>query len=87
MRHNLTSELVQLFFIEPYADGVPEDLEGFVLFVELLESELDPRDVGYVSLARSAHLVRINDTGILKYRSTGNFRRQKIFVRAVVYEN
>ena len=65
MRHNLTSELVQFFFIEPYADGVPEDLEGFVLFVELLESELDPRDVGYVSLPRSAHLVRINDTGIL----------------------
>ena len=35
-----------------------------MLFLEIIESELDPRDVGNASLSRSAYLVRINDSGM-----------------------
>ena len=78
MTLNLTVGVNQYFFIEPYADGVPEDLEGFVLFVELLESELDSRDVGYVTLPRSTYIVRINDTGTyicFFYNEIGLYKR------------
>ena len=56
--------LPELLQIGPYQDGVAEELEGFVLFLDVLESELDERDVGQVSLTRAAYLVRINQSGI-----------------------
>ena len=49
--------------LNAYQDGEAEQLEGFVLFLEIAESELDPRDVGNVSVSRSAYLVRINQSG------------------------
>ena len=49
--------------IVTYYDGVTENLEGFVLFLEIAEPELDERDVGNVSLSRSTYLLRINQTG------------------------
>ena len=51
-------------YLEAYQDGIAEQLEGFVLLLEINESELDPRDVGNVSLSRSVYLVRINQSGI-----------------------
>ena len=53
------------FSFEVYEDGVAEEVEGFVLFLEVLESELDERDVGQVDLARAAYLVRINQSGTI----------------------
>ena len=50
--------------LNAYQDGVAEQLEGFVLLLEIVQSELDGRDVGNVSLSRSAYLVRINQSGI-----------------------
>ena len=55
------------FPLAAFPDGIPEQMEGFVLFLEIIESELDPRDVGNVSLSRSAYLVRINDSGMFGY--------------------
>ena len=46
-------------------DGVNEDTEGFVLLLEVPESELDERDVGRIDLERSSYLVRINPSGIV----------------------
>ena len=57
-------ELSNFVFIETYEDGVSEDLEGFIIMLDLLESALDPRDVDYVSIPRSVFIVRINDTGM-----------------------
>ena len=54
---------IRFFFIETYGDGLREDIEGLILFLEIQESGLDPRDVGNVSLSRSAYLLRINQTG------------------------
>ena len=51
--------------IEAYQDGIAEQSEGFVLLLEIDESELDPRDVGNVSLSRSVYLVRINQSGMM----------------------
>ena len=51
-------------YLEAYQDGIAEQSEGFVLLLEIDESELDPRDVGSVSLSRSVYLVRINQSGI-----------------------
>ena len=57
-----------LFFGFPvYQDGVDEEIEGFVVFLEVLESELDERDVGQVNLTRPAYLVRINPSGMYIY--------------------
>ena len=57
--------------LETFSDGISEQTEGSVLFLEIIESELDPRDVGNVSLSRSAYLVRINDSGnFLKISTT-----------------
>lgn len=53
-----------LYLLAAFLDGIPEQMEGFVFFLEIVESELDPRDVGNVSLSRSAYLVRINDSGM-----------------------
>lgn len=63
------SILPTFFFLEPFVDGIAEGTEGFVLFLQIIESELDPRDVGNVSLSRSAYLIRINDckSYIIKY--------------------
>ena len=55
-----------LYFLEAYSDGIQEQREGLVLFLEIIESELDPRDVGNVSLSRSTYLVRINDACMSK---------------------
>ena len=60
-------------FIETYGDGLREDIEGLVLFLEIQESGLDPRDVGNVSLSRSAYLLRINQTGKLFRLSESKF--------------
>ena len=48
--------------LNAYQDGVAEESEGFVLYLEIVESELDPRDVGSVSVSRSAYLIRINQS-------------------------
>ena len=34
--------------------------EGLVVYFELDESELDPKDVGQIALERSTYLIRIN---------------------------
>jgi hypothetical protein len=49
--------------LDAYQDGEAEQSEGFVLYLEIIDSELDPRDVGNVSVSRSAYLVRINQSG------------------------
>ena len=51
--------IVPLGFVA-FDDGVTEDVEGIVVFLEVLESELDDRDRGEVELERSAYLIRIN---------------------------
>ena len=51
--------------LEAYQDGIAERSEGFVLLLEIDESELDPRDMGNVSLSRSVYLVRINQSGMI----------------------
>ena len=48
-----------------FSDGMEEELEGFVIVLRLLESELDPRDVGLVNISRSIYLVRIRPSGTL----------------------
>ena len=55
--------------LNAYQDGETEQLEGFILYLTIKESELDPRDVGNVSLSRSAYLVRINQSGTPNERS------------------
>ena len=47
-----------------YDDGVGEEVEGLIVLLEVLESELDERDVGQVDLARAAYLVRIYHSGM-----------------------
>ena len=61
-------ELYELSF-DAYLDGLAEELEGFVLFLEVIESELDPRDVGQVNLSRAVYLVTINQSGIARFSS------------------
>lgn len=47
-----------------YEDGLAEEeTEGFLIYLDLLESELDERDVGQVNLSRSVYLVRISQSG------------------------
>ena len=53
-------QYVQLFI---YEDGLEEETEGLILFVDIPESLLDPRDVGQIDLLRSAFLVTINESG------------------------
>ena len=48
------------FGIMAYLDGLPEETEGLVVYLELDESELDPKDVGQIALERSTYLIRIN---------------------------
>ena len=47
-----------------YIDGLAEETEGLVVYLELVESELDARDVGQVELERSTYLIRINPSGV-----------------------
>ena len=54
----------QFFFIETYVDGVRENTEGYVLYLDIIEADLDPRDLGQVNLSRSVYLVRIEPSGI-----------------------
>ena len=49
-----------------YIDGLPEETEGLVVYLELEESELDPRDVGQIALERSTYLIRINPSRMQK---------------------
>jgi hypothetical protein len=58
-----SSENYELTF-DAYLDGLAEELEGFVLYLDVVESELDPRDVGLVNLSRSVYLVVINQSGM-----------------------
>ena len=51
--------------LDAYLDGLAEELEGFVLYLDVIESELDPRDVGQVNLSRSVYLVVINQSGMI----------------------
>ena len=48
-----------------FDDGIVEDVEGLVVYVEILESELDDRDRGEVTLERSAYLLRITPSCML----------------------
>lgn len=63
--HGITDAIFSLLSLSlnAYQDGEAEQLEGFILFLEIEESELDPRDVGNVSVSRSAYLIRINQSG------------------------
>ena len=47
-----------------YIDGLTEGTEGIVVYLELVESGLDPRDVGQVALKRSTYLIRINPSSM-----------------------
>ena len=47
-----------------YDDGIAEDVEGLVLSLEVLGLELDPRDVDFVNLPRSAYIIAIYPSGI-----------------------
>ena len=47
-----------------YDDGIAEDVEGLVLSLEVLGSELDPRDVDFVNLPRSAYIITIYPSGM-----------------------
>ena len=55
---------IHSLFIPVYDDGIAEDVEGLVLFFEVLESELDPRDVDFISFNRSTYLIVINPSGM-----------------------
>ena len=55
----------EIIFLKAYEDGVAEEVEGFVLYLDLVESELDSRDVGFVNISRNAYLIRINESGIV----------------------
>ena len=50
--------------IGAFQDGLAEVQEGFVIYLDILESELDPRDVGQVNVSRSLYFVRINQSGM-----------------------
>ena len=50
-----------------YDDGIDEDVEGLILFLDVMESQLDPRDVGYINVSRSAYLITIYPSGMQKY--------------------
>jgi hypothetical protein len=52
-----------------YIDGLPEEVEGLVVYLDLVESELDPRDVGQVALERSTYLIRINQSSMCTLES------------------
>ena len=58
-------DLPPSLILNAYQDGEAEQLEGFVIYLEILESELNQRDVGNVSLSRSAYLIRINQSGTI----------------------
>ena len=58
--------------LEAYSDGLREGREGFVLRLDLDESELDPRDVGHVSLSRSVYIFEIIDSGTVVTRMEHN---------------
>ena len=57
-----------------YIDGLAEETEGLVVYLDLVESELDPRDVGQVALERSTYLIRINPSGICIVESEYTYR-------------
>ena len=47
------------FKVSTSLDGLPENTEGFFIYFDIQEFNLDPRDVNQVSLARDAYLIRI----------------------------
>ena len=59
--------------LSAYEDGVAEESEGFVLYLDLVESELDPRDVGLVNISRNTYLIRINESGIVHFNLIVSF--------------
>ena len=72
--YNITASLIpfpggvlpdfpQYFTMSIYEDGLDEDTEGLILFLDIPESLLDPRDVGQIDLDRSVYLVTINQSG------------------------
>lgn len=73
--------------LDAYQDGLLEQLEGFVLYLEIVQSELDDRDVGNASLSRSTYLVRINQSGVLKCKTyyMHMFFHEKKLVHRFVY--
>ena len=54
----------QYYSLPVYEDGLDENVEGFVLYLDVSESEVDTRDVGQVDLNRVALLVTINQSGL-----------------------
>ena len=57
-------------FIFPiYDDGIAEDVEGLVLSLQVLGLELDPRDVDFVNLPRSAYIIAIYPSGIYNHNN------------------
>ena len=69
--------------LDAYLDGLAEELEGFVLYLDVMESELDPRDVGQVSLSRSVYLVVINQSGVIYFINPRRMRREGYGSRSV----
>ena len=61
---------------DAYLDGLAEELEGFVLYLEVMESELDPRDVGQITLSRSVYLIVINQSGMVNVHLCFNINFQ-----------
>ena len=65
--------------------GVLPDLQQYFLlsiYEDGLESQLDPRDVGQIDLARTAYLVTINQSGIpdTSIRTLSHFTRIKVAI-------
>ena len=58
--------------LEAYLDGVREGVEGFLLYLDVSKSDLDPRDVGAISLERSVYLVRIADSSKYTHDTIAN---------------
>lgn len=48
-----------------YDDGINETNEGLLVYVNVLESQLDDRDRGEVSLERGVYLIRITPSRML----------------------
>ena len=66
----LNAELVTIsanITIPVYNDGVPEEEEGFVVLLGVLEEDLDSNDVGFVDVLNPILLVRLNEGGMMTF--------------------
>ena len=65
----LNAELVTFIAnitVSVYNDGVEENEEGFVILLNVLQEQLDGRDIGFVDVLTPVVLVRLQQGG--KYR-------------------